>query len=189
MFPLITTLMEFRQGRMVLGEAMEDLEEKGVPFRRDIPLGIMIETPAAAIQCKEFAREVEFISIGTNDLIQYTLAVDRANERVASLFTAAHPAVLRLLRDIIRTADRYNLECSLCGEIAGEPIYTLLLLGLGLRRFSMAPGDIAEVKQMIRSTTIAHARKVARRALSFETDRQVINYRREETRKIWPYAI
>ncbi len=97
--------------------------------------------------------------------------------------------MVRLLRDVIRTADRYNLECALCGEIAGEPIYTLLLLGLGLRRFSMAPGDVAEVKKMIRSTTVAHAQKVARRALSFETDRQVINYLREETRKIWPYAI
>ncbi len=189
MFPLITGLMEFRQGRMVLGEAMEDLEEQGVPFRRDIPLGIMIETPAAALQCKEFAREVDFVSIGTNDLIQYTLAVDRANERVATLFTASHPAVVRLLRDIVRTADRYNVECSLCGEIAGEPIYTLLLMGLGLRRLSMAAGDVAEVKKMVRSTTTAHAQKVARRALTFETDRQVTNYLRDETRKIWPYAI
>ena len=189
MFPLITGLMEFRQGRMVLSEAMEDLEEMGIPFRRDIPLGIMIETPAAALQCKEFAREVDFVSLGTNDLIQYTLAVDRANERVASLYTASHPAVLRLLRDVIRTCDRYNVEIALCGEMAGEPIYTLLLMGLGLRRFSMAAGDIAEVKKIIRSTTIVHARKVARRAMSFEIDRQVTNYLRDETRKTWPHAL
>lgn len=189
MFPLITGLMEFRQGRMVLSEAMEDLEEMGIPFRRDIPLGIMIETPAAALQCKEFAREVDFVSLGTNDLIQYTLAVDRANERVASLYTASHPAVLRLLRDVIRTCDRYNVESALCGEMAGEPIYTLLLMGLGLRRFSMAAGDIAEVKKIIRSTTIVHARKVARRAMSFEIDRQVTNYLRDETRKTWPHAL
>jgi phosphotransferase system enzyme I (PtsI) len=189
MFPLITGLMEFRQGRMVLGEAMEDLEEQGIPFRREIPLGIMIETPAAALQCKEFAREVEFVSIGTNDLIQYTLAVDRSNERVASLYTASHPAVVLLLRDIIRTSEKYDVECSLCGEIAGEPIYTLLLLGLGLRRFSMAAGDVPEIKKIIRSTTTAHAQKVARRALGFETDRQVTNYLRDETRKIWPYAV
>lgn len=189
MFPLITGLMEFRQGRMVLSEAMEDLEEMGIPFRRDIPLGIMIETPAAALQCKEFAREVDFVSLGTNDLIQYTLAVDRANERVASLYTASHPAVLRLLREVIRTCDRYNVESALCGEMAGEPIYTLLLMGLGLRRFSMAAGDIAEVKKIIRSTTIVHARKVARRAMSFEIDRQVTNYLRDETRKTWPHAL
>mgnify|MGYP005838201555 CR=1 FL=1 len=189
MFPMIVSLMELRQAKMTLGDAMEDLEEKGIPFRRDIPIGIMIETPAAAIQCKELMREVEFVSIGTNDLIQYTLAVDRSNERVAPLFTAAHPSVLRLLRDIIRTAARANVECSLCGEVAGEPMYTLLLLGMGLRTFSMAPGDVPEIKKLIRSTTLAHAERVAKRAMSFDTDRQVTNYLRDETRKILPEAL
>ncbi len=189
MFPLITSLMELRQAKMTLGDAMEDLEEDGVPFRRDIPVGIMIETPAAAIQCKELMREVSFVSVGTNDLVQYTLAVDRSNERVAPMFTASHPSVLRLLRDIIRTAARANVECSLCGEVAGEPMYTLLLLGMGLRTFSMAPGDVPEIKRLVRSTTIAHAERVAKRALSFDTDRQVTNYLRDETRKILPEAL
>ena len=129
---------------------------------------------------------MDFISIGTNDLIQYTLAVDRGNERVGSLYTASHPAVLRMLRDIIRQAERAEVECSLCGEMAGEPMYALLLLGMGLRRFSMAPSDIPEIKQTIRSTTAAHAARVAKRALSFDTDRQVSNYLRDETRKISP---
>ena len=95
---------------MALHDAMEDLEELGVDFRKDVPIGIMIETPAAAIMCQEFVREVDFISIGTNDLIQYTLAVDRSNERVAPLFTASHPAVLRLLRDVISTSNKAGVD-------------------------------------------------------------------------------
>lgn len=186
MFPLISSVMELRQARMALGDAMEDLEEQGLPFKRDIPVGIMIETPAAVVQARELMREVNFVSIGTNDLIQYTLAVDRGNERVASLYTASHPAVLRMLRDIVRAAERGKVMCSLCGEVAGEPIYTLFLLGIGLRVFSMPGNDIPEIKKIIRSTSIAHATRVAKRALTFETDRQVSNYLRDETRKIWP---
>ncbi len=186
MFPLISGLMELRQARMALGDAIEDLEEAGIAFKRDIPVGIMVETPAAALQIRELMREVNFISIGTNDLIQYTLAVDRGNERVAQLFTASHPAVLRMLRDIVRSAGQAGVQCSLCGEMAGEPMYTLFLLGIGLRAFSMAPGDVPEIKKIIRSTTLAHATRVAKKALTFETDRQVTNFLRDETRKIWP---
>ncbi len=189
MFPLIINLMEFRQAKMALHDAMEDLEELGIGFRRDVPIGIMIETPAAALMAQEFVREVDFVSIGTNDLIQYTLAVDRSNERVAPLFTASHPAVLRLLRDIISTCNKTGADCSLCGEIAGEPLYTLVLLGLGLRQFSMASGDIPEIKQLIRRTKTSHARRVAREALRFDTDRQVHNFLRDETRKLLPSEI
>lgn len=189
MFPLISGVMELRQAKMALGDAMEDLEEAGTLFRRDIPVGIMIETPAAAIQLRELMREVDFVSIGTNDLIQYTLAVDRGNERVASLYTASHPAVLHTLRDIVRKAAQAEVPCSLCGEIAGEPMYTLFLLGIGLRRFSMAPGDVPEIKKIIRSVSIAQAERIARRALTFDTDRQVTNYLRDETRKVAPDLI
>lgn len=189
MFPLISGLMELRQAKMALGDAMEDLEELGIPFRRDVPVGIMIETPAAALQIRELLRETDFISIGTNDLIQYTLAVDRGNERVASLYTASHPAVLRMLRDIVRESNRANVPCSLCGEMAGEPMYTMFLLGIGLRSFSMAPNDIPEIKKIIRSTAVNRAVRVARRALSFDTDRQVSNYLRDETRRISPEAL
>jgi phosphotransferase system enzyme I (PtsI) len=189
MFPLISSLMELRQAKMALGDAMEDLEEMNIPFRRDLPVGIMVETPAAAIQIKELLRESDFISIGTNDLIQYTLAVDRGNEKVATLYTASHPAVLRMLRDIIREANRANVPCSLCGEMAGEPTYTLFLLGIGLRQFSMAPNDVPEIKKIIRSTTMARAVRIAKRALSFDTDRQVSNYLRDETRRVAPEAL
>jgi len=189
MFPLISGLMELRQAKMALRDAMEDLEEAGIPFRRDIPIGIMIETPAAAIQIRELLREVDFVSIGTNDLIQYTLAVDRANERVASLYTASHPAVLHTLRTIVRMALKAGVSCSLCGEMAGEPMYALFLLGIGLRIFSMAPADVPEIKKVIRSTTIQRAERIARRVLSFDTDRQVTNYLRDEIRKIAPEAV
>jgi phosphotransferase system enzyme I (PtsI) len=188
MFPMISTLMELRQARMVLNDVMEEMEDEGLEFRRDIPVGIMIEVPSAALMAVNFAKEVNFFSIGTNDLIQYTLAVDRTNERVAGLFCPAHPAVLTLIRDVIRAAVRGGIGCSVCGEMAGEPLYTLLLLGLGLTTFSMNGPDIPEVKKIIRSTTIEHARFVARKVMSFDSERQVMHFLREETRKIIPEA-
>ena len=188
MFPMISTIMELRQAKLVLNDVMEELEDENVPFKRNLPVGMMVEVPAAALMANNFAREVAFFSIGTNDLIQYTLAVDRTNEKVAGLFTPAHPAVLALIRDVIRAANRQGISVSVCGEMAGEPIYTLLLLGLGLNTFSMNGPDVPEVKKIIRSTTTEHARQVARKVLSFDSERQVSHYLREETRKIIPEA-
>ncbi len=188
MFPMICTLMELRQAKMVLNDVMEELEDEGISFRRDIPIGMMIEVPSAAIMANQFAKEVTFFSIGTNDLIQYTLAVDRTNEKVAGLFCAAHPAVLSLIRDTIRAGHRNNIGVSVCGEMAGDPLYTLLLLGLGLTVFSMNGPDVPEVKKIIRSTTLDHAKQVARRVMSFDSERQVMHFLREETRKIIPEA-
>lgn len=188
MFPMICTLMELRQARMVLEDVKEELEEEGIPFRREIPIGMMVEVPSAALMADQFAKEVNFFSIGTNDLIQYTLAVDRTNERVAGLFCAAHPAVLKLLRDVIRAGRRNSISVSMCGEMAGDPLYTLLLLGLELNIFSMNAPDVPEVKKIIRSTTMDHARAVARRVMSFDSERQVMHFLREETRKIIPEA-
>jgi phosphotransferase system enzyme I (PtsI) len=188
MFPMISTLMELRQAKMVLYDVMEDLEDEGIPFRREIPIGMMIEVPSAALMADSFAKEVNFFSIGTNDLIQYTLAVDRTNEKVAGLFCPAHPAVLKLVRDVIRIGQRHNISVSVCGEMAGEPLYTLLLLGLGLTLFSMNGPDIPEVKKIIRSTSLEHAKQVARRVMSFDSERQVMHFLREETRKLVPEA-
>jgi phosphotransferase system enzyme I (PtsI) len=188
MFPMISTLMELRQAKMVLYDVMEDLEDEGIEFRRDIPIGMMIEVPSAALMADSFAKEVNFFSIGTNDLIQYTLAVDRTNEKVAGLFCPAHPSVLKLVRDVIRIGQRHNISVSVCGEMAGEPLYTLLLLGLGLTLFSMNGPDIPEVKKIIRSTTLEHAKQVARRVMSFDSERQVMHFLREETRKLVPEA-
>jgi len=188
MFPMISTLMELRQAKMVLNDVMEELEDDGIEFRRDLPIGMMVEVPAAAYMASHFAKEVNFFSIGTNDLVQYTLAVDRTNEKVAGLFCPAHPAVLGLVRDVIRAGTRAQIGVSVCGEMAGDPLYTLLLLGLGLMTFSMNGPDIPEVKKIIRSTTMENARQVARRVMSFDSERQVMHFLREETRKFIPEA-
>ncbi len=186
MFPLINSLMEFRQAKMTLHDAMEDLEEEGVALNRDIKIGIMVETPAAAIQIKEFCREVDFVSLGTNDLIQYLLAVDRGNVRVSQYYIPSHPAVLRAIRDVVRACSQAEVDCSICGEMAGQPLYTMFLLGVGLRTLSMAPANIPEIKKLVRLTTLSQARRVARRALGFDTDRQVTNYLRDEMCKLLP---
>lgn len=186
MFPLINSLMEFRQAKMTVHDAMEDLEDAGIGFREDVPIGMMLETPAAAIQVKEFCREVSFISLGTNDLIQYLLAVDRGNERVSQFYNPSHPAVLRTIRDVVRACTQAEVDCSLCGEMAGQPLYTLFLLGTGLHTLSMAPANIPEVKKLIRLVSTHQAQRIARRAMSFETDRQVTNFLRDETRKLLP---
>ena len=132
------------------------------------------------------ARECSFFSIGTNDLIQYTLAVDRGNERVANLYTAAHPAVLHLVRAVVRAARRWDVETSICGEIAGEVEYTMLLVGMGLCTLSLVPSQIPHVKRVIRSVDIEQCERLARKVGSFESERQVINHLRDEVRKVLP---
>lgn len=188
MFPLISSIMELRQAKMVLADVMEDLEDQGIEFAPDIPVGIMIEVPSAALQAVTFAREADFFSIGTNDLIQYTVAVDRSNERIANLYSASHPAVIQLIKDVIRAAQRSQIPVSLCGEMAGEPEFAMLLLGLGLRTFSITPPAIPEIKQIIRGVSMDQCRRVARKVGQFESDRQVHNYLRGEVSKILPEA-
>ena len=189
LLPLITTLTELHQSRMVLGEVMEELDEQDIAYRHDIPVGIMVETPSAALSARIFAPESAFFSIGTNDLIQYTLAVDRANECVASLFTAANPALIGMIRDVIKVGKRNEIPVALCGEMASEPEFCLLLLGLGLRIFSVAPQAIPTLKQIIRASTMKHAQRVARRAMTLHTDRQITHYLRRETRKVFPELV
>ncbi|MEM9418438.1 MAG: phosphoenolpyruvate--protein phosphotransferase [Planctomycetota bacterium] len=188
MFPLISSVMELRQAKMILQDVKEDLEDQDIRFAENIPVGMMIEVPSAALQAKTFSKEVDFFSIGTNDLIQYTVAVDRANERIANLYSAAHPAVLQLLKDVIRAADRSDTDVSLCGEMAGQPEFIMLLLGLGLRNFSMTPPAIPEVKRLIRSVSLDQCRRVARKAVGFDSDREVLNYLRDEANKVMPKA-
>lgn len=189
MFPMVTTLMELRQAKTVLNDVMEDLDENGIAFRADVPVGIMVETPAAALLAQTFVREVDFVSIGTNDLTQYTLAVDRGNERVAYLYSAHNPAVLQLIRGVMRAAERAEVDVNLCGEMAGDPLYCQLLLGLGLRQLSMTPKNIPEIKKIVRSTTLRKCRTIAARTLKFDAERQVINFLRDEVRKIIPEAV
>jgi phosphotransferase system enzyme I (PtsI) len=189
MFPMVSTLLELRQCKLILAEVKEDLEEEGIPFNRKLPVGTMIEVPSAAILADQLAREVNFFSIGTNDLVQYTLAADRNNETVASLYSPGDPAVLKLLETVIRAAKTHNIEVCVCGEMSGEPIYTMLLLGMGLRQLSLSPHSIPEIKKIIRSITLDEATQIAQEALRLETARDVNNYLREQTRRILPEVV
>jgi phosphoenolpyruvate-protein phosphotransferase (PTS system enzyme I) len=189
MFPMVSTLLELRQCKMILAEVKEDLEEEGIPFNRKLPVGSMIEVPSAAILADQLAREVNFFSIGTNDLVQYTLAADRTNENVASLYNPADPAVLKLLDMVIKAAKPSNIDVCVCGEMSGDPIYTILLLGMGLRQFSVTPHNIPEIKKMVRSIRIDEAALVAQEALRLETARDVNSYLREQTRRILPEVV
>ncbi len=186
MFPLVTTIMELRQARMILEDVMEELSEEGVVFDRDISVGMMIEVPSAALMAASLAREVSFFSIGTNDLVQYTLAVDRGNERVANLYAATNPAVLKLVKAVLRAGKRFSIETSLCGEIAGDVTYTMLLIGLGLRTLSLVPTQIPDVKRVIRSVDIAQCERLARRVGSFDSERRIMRCLREELREVLP---
>ena len=186
MFPLISTVMELRQARMILADVMEELEEEGIAFDRTMPVGMMVEVPSAALLATSFAREVAFFSIGTNDLIQYTLAVDRGNERVANLYTGASPAVLQLIKSVIRAGRRFRVDTSLCGELASEPLFTMLLLGLGLRTLSLSPSRIPTVKRVIRSVDMERCERLARRVGSFDSERQILRALREELEQVVP---
>jgi phosphotransferase system enzyme I (PtsI) len=186
MFPMISTLLELRQCKMILAEVKEDLEDEGIAFNARLPVGTMIEVPSAAILAEQLAREVDFFSIGTNDLVQYTLAADRNNENVASLYSPGDPAVLRLIDQVVKAARKYDVDVNVCGEMSGEPLYTMLLLGLGLRHLSVTPHSIPEIKKVIRSVTVAEAVAVTQEAMRLETARDVNNYLREQTRRVIP---
>lgn len=169
MLPLVVTVQEVRAARALLDQAAKELEERGVEFRRDVPLGVMIETPAAAIACDTFANEVAFFSIGTNDLVQYTLAVDRGNANLASRFTPLHPAVLKLIRRAVFTARQYKLEIAVCGEMASQPLMAFALIGLGVRQLSVAPRSVPLVKRIVRSISVEVAEEASKAAAAADT--------------------
>ncbi len=150
---------------------------------------MMVEVPAAVMMIDRFVEEVDFISIGTNDLIQYTLAVDRSNKDVAGLYSAADPAVLRLIRMAVTAADKKGVPANVCGQMSGNPVYTMLLLGLGLRRLSVTPSAIPEIKKVCRTVTIAQCQQVAEHVMTMENARDIKNYLREELKKILPELV
>ena len=169
LLPLVVTVDEVRQTRALLAECAAELTTRGVDHRADLPLGVMIETPAAAITADVLAGEVEFFSIGTNDLVQYTLAVDRGNVNLAARFTPLHPAVLRLIRDTVRVARERGVTIGVCGEMASEPIMAFVLLGLGLRQLSVAPRAVPLVKRLVRGVSAEIAAEAAEAALEAPT--------------------
>ena len=189
MFPLITCMNELRQAKLIFADVIEECAEDGIEYDKNIPVGMMVEVPSAALMASTFTREVDFFSIGTNDLIQYTVAVDRGNERVASLYTASNPAVIKLMKSVIRAARRGKIETSLCGEIAGDPIYTMLLIGLGLRNLSLVPSQIPAIKQVIRQVKIEECERLARKIGSLDSDRRILSALRSELQKTVPEAL
>jgi phosphoenolpyruvate-protein phosphotransferase (PTS system enzyme I) len=188
MFPLVTSVTEFRQAKYLVNDVMEDLEEEGHAFDASIKLGMMVEVPSAAILADAFASQVDFFSIGTNDLVQYTLAVDRTNENVAHLYNPNHPAVLRLIREVVKAARRYKIPVSCCGEQAAEIEYAVLLLGLGLRTLSVTGSSIPPLKRLIRSVNLQACQRLAKQALTMDSEVQVTTMLRERVRKIVPDA-
>ncbi|MCB1957444.1 MAG: phosphoenolpyruvate--protein phosphotransferase, partial [Rhodocyclaceae bacterium] len=173
MLPLVSGLPEVRAAREILDEAKAELEARGADFDRAIPLGCMVETPASVVIVDLLAREADFLSIGTNDLIQYTLAIDRTDEAVAHLYDPLHPAVLKLVGSTIQTGVRFGLPVSVCGEMAGDPAYTRLLLGIGLRQFSMHPAQILEVKQEVLRADVGEIAAKAQRLLKMDEPTRV----------------
>jgi phosphotransferase system enzyme I (PtsI) len=188
MFPLITNLQELRQAKLIMRDVMEDLDDDGIPYDKDVEVGIMVETPAAALTAASLARESDFFSIGTNDLTQYTLAVDRGNELVSTLYSPVEPAVLRLIRTIVQDAYKARIEVSVCGEMASEPDYVMVLLGLGIHTLSVTPPMIPEVKQIIRSVTLEQCHLLARKVIAMNSESHISSFLRSKAREILPEA-
>ena len=188
LFPMISCVDELRRAKLVLGEVMHELESKHVPFKKDIEVGIMIEVPSAALTADILAREADFFSIGTNDLIQYTLAVDRVNESVASLYMPTHQSILRMIQLIIQAGTDAGIDVAMCGEMAGDVTFTLLLLGMGLRTFSLSPYLIAEIKKIIRAVSVEEAVAIKDQAMSLDDPELILEFLRQRTRDILPEA-
>jgi len=189
MFPLIATLQELRHAKMVMAEIMDDLAHDELPFDDAIRIGIMVEVPSVVALIDRFVKEVDFLSIGTNDLVQYTLAVDRSNYDVAELYQSADPAVLQLIDRTVQAARLHSIPVSLCGQMSSNPLYTMLLLGLGLRTLSVPPKALDEVKQVCRSVSIEQCVQVAQRSKSLDSAREINSFLRDELKHAVPELV
>jgi len=189
MYPMISGVAEVRAANALVDEVKADLTAANISFDHEIQVGAMIEIPSAAVIADLLAREVDFFSVGTNDLIQYALAIDRINEQVAYLYEPLHPAVLRMLREVVSAAHNEGIWVSMCGEMAGDPLYSLLLVGLGFDELSMTPASIPLVKRMIRSVTYGQAAGVAHQLFGCVTAQEVERLLRHEMRSRFPEYI
>ncbi|HEY3052165.1 MAG TPA: phosphoenolpyruvate--protein phosphotransferase [Thermoanaerobaculia bacterium] len=173
MFPLVSGVQELRQVKTLIREIRSELDAEGIAYNPDLKIGIMVEVPSAALIADLLATEADFFAIGTNDLIQYSLAIDRSNENVSYLYEPLHPALLRLIKSVIEAGKRAGIEVSLCGEMASDPIYAVVLLGLGLEIFSMNPSSIPVIKNIIRSVRYRDCRRIAEVALQKKTAQEI----------------
>jgi len=172
MYPMISGIEEIRKADQILSEAKEELKKDGLSFAEDIEVGAMIEIPSAAIIADLMAKEVDFFSLGTNDLIQYSLAVDRVNEKVAYLYQPLHPTILRLVDNVVKCAHRENIWVGACGEMASDPLFVLILLGLGVDEFSVSPTSILEIKKVIRGIKWEETEEIASKLLKLSTSHE-----------------
>jgi len=186
LIPMISSLDELKQVKKILKEVKKDLEAAGIEYDRKVPLGIMIEVPSAVFMANELARECDFFSIGTNDLIQYGLAIDRVNEQVAHLYNPYHPAVLRMIKRAVDAAQRAGIDASICGELAGDPLAIPLMVGLKLKALSMNPISIPRVKKILRSITREQSEKLLKETLTKTTADEVEKYLRRKTSHLLP---
>jgi phosphotransferase system enzyme I (PtsI) len=189
MLPMIAALDELREAKALFEAARQELRREGTPFAEKIPLGIMLETPAAALVADRLARECDFFSVGTNDLIQYSLAIDRGNRDVAYLYRPLHLGVLRMVQSAVDGAKAAGIECAMCGEMAGDPAHALVLLALGLDSLSMNPADIPPVKRVLRSAELRDAKELLEAAMNYSTVDEIEGYVLEQMRKRFPQLI
>jgi phosphotransferase system enzyme I (PtsI) len=173
MIPMVSNPNETEKVLSIIQDIKDDLDNNGIPYDADMPIGCMIEVPAAAICADLFAEQMDFFSIGTNDLIQYTIAIDRVNDEVNYLYDPLHPAVLRLIKNILDSATKQNVSTSMCGEMAGDIRNTRLLLGLGLREFSVHPSNVLEVKKIITESTLSDLQTTAEQTLNAKTNSEI----------------
>jgi phosphotransferase system enzyme I (PtsI) len=176
MIPMITDVSEIIETKKIIADIMKDLDNHGIGYDKRIPLGAMIEIPAAALTSNSIAREVNFFSVGSNDLVQYTLAVDRNNSKIAHLFDPFHPAVIHLLKITIDSAKRNNISVSICGELGSDPMAIPLLVGLGFDELSVSPSVIPDVKRVIRNMEFAYAQKIADKILQMDNSVEIQKY-------------
>lgn len=176
MYPMISGVQEVRKANAILAQVREELDKEGQPYDKNLEVGIMVEIPSAAVTADILAKEVDFFSIGTNDLIQYTLAVDRMNEKISHLYEPLHPAVLRLVKNVIDASHRAGKWTGMCGEMAGDVAAAPILLGMGLDEFSMSAVSIPRVKKVIRSLDYQEAQEIAEKVLMMENPGEIRNF-------------
>jgi phosphotransferase system enzyme I (PtsI) len=186
MYPMISGLEELRQANAILEDTKKELRKEGIAFDDNMEVGAMIEIPSAALTADILAREADFFSIGTNDLIQYALAVDRVNEKIAYLYEPAHPAVLLLVKNIIEAGHRAGIWVGMCGEMAGDVYMTLILLGFGLDEFSTSSAAVPEIKRIIRSVSMDQAKEIAQQAITLSTGKEIEKFARRKLKEIVP---
>ncbi len=184
MYPMISNLQELMRANQILNECREELRRENIPFEPEIEVGAMIEIPSAAITSDILAPHVDFFSLGTNDLIQYSLAIDRVNEKVAYLYEPTHPAILKLIRQVIENGHRQQKWIGSCGEMSGDPAIALLLIGLEIDEISTSPLVIPKVKKIIRSVTFKEAQMIAQRAMEFSTGQEIMDFLMVKVREI-----